>query len=108
LVTLPLLSLLAMKKSQAMRYARTDWGVAYRSGLWTRKLSFAFYDRMQTISFNQSPFDRRWNMAGISVDTAAAGPADHLVDVAYLDAAFAQQQFRELQSMAARHRPSWG
>ncbi len=108
LVTLPLLSYLAIKKSRAMRYARTDWGVAYRSGLLTRKLSFAFYDRMQTISFNQTPFDRRWNMAAISVDTAAAGPADHLIDVPYLDAAFAAEQFRELQSLAARHRPSWG
>ncbi len=108
LITLPVLSYLAIKKSRAMRYARTDWGVAYRSGVLTRKLSFAFYDRMQTISFNQSPFDRRWNMATVSVDTAAAGPADHAIDVAYLDVDFATEQFRELQGKAALHRPSWG
>ncbi|MEZ6137812.1 MAG: PH domain-containing protein [Pirellulaceae bacterium] len=97
LVCFPGFAWLAIKKSRAMRYARTDWGVAYRSGLFTRKLSFAFYDRIQTLGLQQSPFDRRWQMATLAIDTAAAGPAEHVIAVSYLDADFARQQFEDLQ-----------
>lgn len=104
---LPLAVLLARKKARSRKFARTAWGVAYQSGWLTRKLSLSFYDRMQTLSVSQSPFDRRWNMASLSIDTAAAGPADHAIDVSYLDAEFAFHQFEELQHLAASHRPQW-
>ncbi len=104
---LPLFVWLAWKHSRAVRYARTDWGIAFRSGIFTRKLSFAFYDRIQTLLFAQSPLDRRWNMATLQVDSAAAGPAEHTITVRYLDAEFAMNQFNELQVATARHQPSW-
>ncbi|MCR9291933.1 MAG: PH domain-containing protein [bacterium] len=107
LLFLPLAILLARKKARSRKFARTAWGVAYQSGWLTRKLSLSFYDRMQTLSVSQSPFDRRWNMASLSIDTAAAGPADHAIDVSYLDADFAFHQFEELQRLAASHRPKW-
>ena len=107
LVVFPGLLWLALKKSRAMRYAHESWGVAYRSGILTKKLSFSFFDRMQTLSVKQSPFDRRWKMARLQVDTAAAGPAEHQIDVAYLDEDFAFKEFRSIQSATARHRPTW-
>ncbi len=103
----PILLWLAYKKSRAKRFGRTDWGVVYQSGFLMRKMSFAFFDRVQGVSIQQSPFDRRWNMATLQVDTAAAGPAEHTIDIAYLDQEFAIQQFGELQRDAAKQRPSW-
>jgi putative membrane protein len=107
LVSFPILAFRAHKKSRSMRFSRNTWGVAYRSGLLTRKLSFAFYDRIQTVHWKQSPFDRRWKMASLFIDTAAAGPAGHLIDVVYLDAEFARAQFQDLQLATALNRPSW-
>ena len=95
-VILPAFLYWAVRKSRAMRYAESDVGVAYRSGVLTKKLSLTFFNRIQTIRLDQSPFDRRWNMATLSIDTAAAGPADHRVHVKYLDAGFAQARYQEL------------
>ncbi|MFN3191709.1 MAG: PH domain-containing protein [Aureliella sp.] len=107
IVAFPFLALIVRKKVKSRRYARTPWGLAYASGLFRKKLSFAFFDRIQTVELGESPFDRRWDMASLLVDTAAAGPADHKIDVSYLDAGFAKRQFCELQEQAAKHRPSW-
>jgi putative membrane protein len=107
-IVFPLLAGIAIKRSRAMRYARTQWGVVYRSGLFTRKISMAFYDRIQTLEVAQTPFDRRWKMATLKVDTAAAGPANHTIDARYLDADYAFEQFRELQVVTAHNRPVWG
>ena len=106
-IVFPLAVFVARKKSRSRKFARTSWGVAYQSGWLTRKLSLAFYDRIQTLRVSQSPFDRCWNMASLSIDTAAAGPADHAIDVSYLDAPFAFHQFEELQQLTASHRPQW-
>lgn len=107
IAVLPFLILIARKKARAKRYARPDWGIAYQSGVLNRKLSFAFHDKIQAIRVNQSPFDRRWEMASLQVDTAAAGPAEHTIEIDYLDQEFAAEQFEDLQLMAARHLPSW-
>lgn len=106
-VVFALLGYVAVKKSKAMRYAQLNWGVAYRSGLLYRRLSFAFYDRIQTLELHQSLFDARWNMASLRIDTAAAGPAEHVIDVNYLDADFARQQLSALQQETAKQLPSW-
>ena len=107
LVFLPILLFLVRRQSRARRYGRTDWGIAYRSGLLTRKLSFAFYDRIQAIEVQQTPFDRRWKMAQLHVDTAASGPAEHTIDISYLVDEFAFGQFDEIQQSAAQHQPTW-
>lgn len=107
IVAFPIFSWLAIKKSKAKRFAQLDWGVAYQSGLFVKKMSFAFFNRFQTLQISASPFDKRWHMATLSIDTAAAGPAEHVVEVDYLDSAFAQAQFVQLQAAAAKHQPEW-
>ena len=57
---------------------------------------------------SQSPFDRRWKMAKLSVDTAAAGPADHRIKIPLLDEDFAREEHRHLVDRAAVHQPSYG
>lgn len=105
---LPLFVLVGRKKARARRYARLPWGMVFQSGLLTRKLSLTFADRVQAADCAQSWFDRRWQMATLSIDTAAAGPANHTFEIHYLDEQFAQEEFRSLIYEAARHRPEFG
>lgn len=107
LALLPFAILFAVKRSKSMKYARTAFGVVYRSGIFTKKLSMTFFERIQTLRVNQSPFDRRWKMAKLVVDTAAAGPAEHTINVGYLDEDFAFQELNTLTSTSSQHRPSW-
>ena len=108
LVVAPLFILLAVKKSRAMRYAQTSDGIVYRSGVITRKSSVTFFEKVQTLRVNQSPFDRRWRMATLSIDTAGSGPAEHRIEIPYLDATFAEQEFGQLKQQAAFHQPVFG
>ena len=108
IAVLPLLLLWARKKSRAMRYARTDTQVIYRSGVLNRKTSVTFFDKVQALRVNQSPFDRRWKMASLHVDTAAAGPAEHRIQVPYLDEQFATDEYRVIADVAARYQPDFG
>ncbi len=89
------------KKSRSKRYARTDWGIAFRSGLLLQKCSMTFFDKIQSVQVKQSPWDRRWKMASISVDTLCAGPADHRIDIEMMDSEFASREFDRL-SVAIR------
>ncbi|MFK7770108.1 MAG: PH domain-containing protein [Mariniblastus sp.] len=108
IAALPLLIMWAIKKSKSMRYARTENGVVYRSGVLNRKTSITFFEKIQTLRVDQSPFDRRWNMARLSVDTAAAGPADHRIEVPYLDENFAQEEFQLLRVKTGQEQPVFG
>ena len=107
-VVLPLLIWWAIKRSRSMRYARTEDGVVYRSGVLNRKTSMTFFEKIQTLRVDQSPFDRRWKMAELSVDTAAAGPADHRIKIPLLDEVFAREEYQQLVERAASHQPSHG
>ncbi|GAB5403762.1 MAG: PH domain-containing protein [Aureliella sp.] len=108
LALLPLLVILARKKARARRFARTSWGYAFQSGIMTRKMSFTFADRLQVVDFSQSWFDRRWKMATLRLDTAAAGPASHEIEIPFLDEQFARQEFSAVLAEAARSRPEFG
>lgn len=98
LLAFPPLVYLAVRYVRSLKYARTDRFITFRSGILNRKTSLTFFDKVQTVEVRQSPFDRRWGMATLSVDTAAAGPARHRIKVKYLPAAVAH---RELTSVAA-------
>ena len=104
----PVLMWWANRKSRAMRYCRRQDQVIYRSGVLNRKTSLTFLDKVQTARFDQSPFDRRWRQARLTVDTAAAGPAEHRITVPYLAAAFANQEYRVISENSARYQPDFG
>jgi putative membrane protein len=105
LVFIPAMVAWAIKKGRSHSYSRTPFGLAYRSGLVTRKLSLTFYERIQSVSLNQTPFDRRWKMATLTVDTAAAGPAEHRISIPYLEESFAREEFDQLRQLIARENP---
>jgi putative membrane protein len=91
-----------MQKSRAVKFARTGFGVVYRSGILTRKISLTFFEKIQATAVAQTPWDRRWAMATLSVDTAAAGPADHAIEIKYLNAEVARAEHHEILLAAAR------
>jgi putative membrane protein len=66
------------------RHALHGGAVLYRSGWWRRRTSTVRFEKIQTLSLRQSPFDRRARMAAVSVDTAGAGRIGHPVHVRYL------------------------
>lgn len=101
LIALPFLVTYAIKKSRSVQFARTAFGVVYRSGILTRKISLTFFEKIQATTFAQTPFDRRWGMATLSVDTAAAGPADHAIEIKYLDADLARSEHWEILQASA-------
>ena len=97
---MPALILFALKKAASRKYARIDNGVVYRTGVFGRKTSVTFFDKLQTVACFQTPFDRRWKMATLALDTAAAGPAGHRIVTPYLDADFASSELKALRSLA--------
>lgn len=101
-IALPVLVTFAIKKSRAVRFARTSFGVVYRSGILTRKISLTFFEKIQAAAIAQTPFDRRWDMATLHVDTAAAGPADHAIAIKYLDAELARQEYQQIVALASK------
>jgi putative membrane protein len=104
-VALPFLIWHANRSSRAMRYARIPNGVVYRSGVLTKKMSVTFYEKIQSLRVEQSPFDRRWRMATLSVDTAGSGPAEHAISISYLPQEFAISEHEYLLDKASRHEP---
>ena len=68
--------------------------------MFTRKTSAARIDKIQAVRLAESPFDRRYRMATLAVDTAGAGPADHRIRVPYLDRQVAAQLAVDLTRLA--------
>ena len=105
---LPVMIFLAIKKSRSKRYARTNDCVVYRSGIFTKKTSVTFFEKIQTVRLDETPFDRRWKMASLCIDTAAAGPADHRIHINYLTDDFARREFDEIVRQSSEQLPVFG
>lgn len=84
-VLVPLAIVHGRFKARSIGYLRTGAGIFFRSGVLTRKLSAALAEKVQVVSLVQSPFDRRYHMASVRVDTAGAGQAGHAIAIPYLD-----------------------
>ena len=79
-----------------MAWARTGFGMLFRSGVVGRSVSVTFFEKVQVLSVKQTPFDRRHRMARLRIDTAGAGPAGHLIHIPYLMADTAHRLARSL------------
>jgi putative membrane protein len=93
----------ARRYARSLRYAGTDRWVVFRSGILTRKVSIAFFDKIQAVAISQTPFDRRWGMSTLRVDTAAAGPAQHRIEVKYLPSDVAADEAARVAWQASRY-----
>jgi putative membrane protein len=87
-------------------WSLTDRAILFRSGWLWRYVSVARFAKIQAVTLNESPFDRRTRMGRVRVDTAGAGDA-HRVDIPYLARPTAEQVFRRLEAEAARTKFRW-
>lgn len=72
------------------RWALAKDAVMFRSGWLTRRLTIVPRDRVQALSIDASPFDRRSQMANIYVDTAGGGAMRAGIRIRYLAADVAE------------------
>jgi len=104
---------LALAAIHARMYLKhTSWSVgdkviAYRSGWWRRNFSLVRFNKIQSVSIVESPFDRRHGMATLAVDTAGAGRAGHRIDIRYLAVSAAREMLERLSLEAGRTAFRW-
>lgn len=60
-------------RARALGYALLPGYFAVRGGWWCRQSSLARYAKLQVVTGETSPFDRRWGMATVAADTAGGG-----------------------------------
>jgi putative membrane protein len=72
----------------SLGWSRTDRIVAFKSGWFHRETIIVPLAKIQAVELDESPFDRRHQMASLSVDTAGAG--GHSIDIPYLSRASAE------------------
>ena len=100
LALVPFLLLVAHLDWRFKRWARPSGAVAFREGAFRHRTSITFDSRVHAVRVGESPFDRRWGMASLSVDTAGAGVAQHKIRVPYLKRELAMDLQGELATQA--------
>lgn len=85
LLLTPLVYLYAKAYVAKAGYAANDEIIAYRHGVLFHTLSVVKINKIQNISYTQTPFDRRNDMARMTVDTAGSNPVVQDINIHYLD-----------------------
>ena len=88
-------------------YSLAPWGLVFKTGWFNRTLKLVRYDKIQTVSKEESPFDRRNGMAAVQIDTAGAERVGHTIDIPYLDTAVAGDVARRLYEESSRRAFRW-
>jgi putative membrane protein len=86
------------------RFTAFAWSgdtLCFRSMNLTRHVSLVRTSRIQVVSLERSPFDRRWGMAGVRVDTAGAASGGHAVHIRWLPAGVADALYARLRRASA-------
>lgn len=96
----------ARQQMHHRRWTSNSTGVAFARGWLTRLMTLVRYDRIQSVTHAESPWDRRAGMAGVSVDVAGGG---HLagVGISYLARDTAGELAATLDRKAADTEFSW-
>jgi putative membrane protein len=90
----------ARRLSRRLAIALTPSSVVVRTGAFSHRRSITRFSRIQSVSCTRSPFDRRWGMARISVDTAGRS-AEHRIEMPYLDEGSARDIYQRLRAEVA-------
>lgn len=91
----------------ALGWALTDSAVLFRRGWVWRRLTAARFSKVQAIALHQSPFDRRYDMARVQVDTAGSIGSSDAVNIPYLPDAVARTLHLRLSAEASRTSFEW-
>ena len=96
LVLVPIAWLRAHIYVRYTRWALTADAILFRHGWLTRRLVIAPRNRLQSVRLSSSPFDRRYGMASVSLDTAGAGGGRDNIHIRLLPLEVAQHLAAEL------------
>ena len=105
-LSLPVIWWACQRTISARFYWATDDALWWRSGWPGRQLVIVPFDKIQSVELAQTPFDRRRDMARVTVDTAGSG-AWHAASIAYLDTAVARSLAERLASEAGGREFLW-
>jgi putative membrane protein len=86
-------------------WSRSEHAIYFRSGWLWKSVTIVPVPKVQAVTLQESPFDRRWQMASVAVDTAGAGA--HAVDVPYLSRAVAEELRLAVATQAAATTYRW-
>jgi len=86
--------------AQRTRWTITPHGIALHTGVITQTTSVTPFRCIQTASVLATPFDRRWRMATLDIDTAGAGTAGVRINIRDLPATAAQELRANLAAQA--------
>jgi putative membrane protein len=95
------LVVLARAETRVAGFAWAGETLLFRSGAWRRQISLVRAARMQVVGVTRSPFDRRWGMAAVSVDTAGAAGGGHHVHIPWLPESVATELYARLRHASA-------
>ncbi len=92
---------------QRAGYAVNDQVVAYRHGVFFHTVSIVKIAKIQNISYRQTPFDRRHQMARITVDTAGSNPVTQDINIHYLYQDKVDQLMESLSAQVSQSEFVW-
>jgi putative membrane protein len=98
-------ALAARRRARSLGHALLPDHVGARGGWWWRHASLARYAKVQAVSLGTNPIDRRWDMAGVSADTAGGG--SHRITMECLDTGEARAVYEHLCARAAATTFRW-
>lgn len=88
-------------------YAYNDEIIAYRHGVLFHTLSVVKINKIQNILYIQTPFDRRNDMARMTVDTAGSNPVVQDINIHYLDTNKINQLVADLSIKVSQSQFVW-
>ena len=87
---LVLLVAMAWLRADRLAWAETPGAVFLRDGVLNHRIALVPRNRVQSVSLSASPFDRRWNMTNLCIDTAGSN-IGHRAELSYMDRATARR-----------------
>jgi putative membrane protein len=106
-VLVPLAAWLVVREVRFTGYALTPYGIRFRSGALHRRWGVTFFECIQVASAAENPFDRRYGMASLRVDTAGSGASGQRIRVPYLPRETVRELRETLLAAAARAEFRW-
>lgn len=104
---LPLAFLYARAYVRKAGYAVNDEIIAYRHGVIFHTISIVKVAKIQNMTYTQTPFDRRNNMARMTVDTAGSNPVTQDISIHYLDEEKVQRLMAKLAVQVSESKFVW-
>jgi putative membrane protein len=97
----------ARRSVRALAWSITPSGFMFRSGWIWRRQTFAPFSKIQAVLLHETPFDRRYAMARVEVETAGTARDRHEVRVPYLARPVGEQLAAQLAAQAANTTFRW-